>query len=215
MKCVDIEALLCDYVDGALGQPERAEVESHIASCDACAGLLADSQSAVQFLSGVDPLEAPPELVTRILYQTHGAKPAHHHEVERPRGWFNRLFQPILQPRFAMGMAMTILSFSMIGKMAGIPQRPLSAADLEPGRILASIDTKAHRAYDRLVKYVDNLRLVYEIQSRLGEWSAQEEQASAEQGRRNRRVEPAIPAVTTPDATEPAATGDDKRESRK
>lgn len=209
MKCVDIEALLCDYVDGALGQPERAEVDTHIASCDACAELLADSQSAVRFMSGVAPLEAPPELVTRILYRTHGAKPQHQ-EVERPRGWFSRLFQPILQPRFAMGMAMTILSFSMIGKMAGIPQRPLSAADLEPGRILASIDTKAHRAYDRLVKYVDNLRLVYEIQSRLGEWSAQEEQASAEQGRRNRRIEPAIPAVTPPDATE-----DDKRESRK
>ncbi len=210
MKCVDIEALLCDYVDGALGQPERAEVDTHIASCDACAESLADSQSAVQFMSGVDSLEAPPELVTRILYQTHGAKLRNPEVEPLRRGWLSRLFQPILQPRFAMGMAMTILSFSMIGKMAGIPQRPLSAADLEPGRILASIDTKAHRAYDRLVKYVDNLRLVYEIQSRLGEWSAQEEQASAEQGRRNRRVEPATPAATPLDATD-----DDKRESSK
>ena len=134
MKCVDIEALLCDYVDGALGQPERAEVDTHIASCDACAELLADSQSAVRFMSGVAPLEAPPELVTRILYRTHGAKPQHQ-EVERPRGWFSRLFQPILQPRFAMGMAMTILSFSMIGKMAGIPQRRRAAAFSSPSQI--------------------------------------------------------------------------------
>ncbi len=204
MKCVDIDALLCDYVDGTLGQAERSTVDSHIRTCADCAALLADSRSAVQFMSGVDDLEAPPELVTRILYKTHfEAKQPEAPAAGGRLGWFGRLFGPILQPRFAMGMAMTILSLSMIGKMAGIPQRPLTSADLEPASILSSIDTRAHRAYDRLVKYVDNLRLVYEIQSRLGEWSAQEEQA--EQGRRNnKRVEPAIPAVTP-----------DEREARK
>lgn len=198
MKCTDIEVLLCDYVDGALGEAERAQVDLHVASCTPCAEMLADSQAAMSFLGKVEDIEPPAELVTRILYQTHveEKRPA-----AEPRSWFARLFQPVLQPRFAMGMAMTILSFSMIGRMAGIPQRPLSTADLEPARIWTAIDTRAHRAYDRLVKYVDNLRLVYEIQNRLGEWSAQEEQASAEQGRRNRRVEPAIPAVT-PDERE-------------
>jgi anti-sigma factor RsiW len=199
MKCVDIDALLCDYVDGTLGQAGRTQVDTHILGCADCAALLSDAQSAVQFMSGAGPIEAPPELVTRILYKTHfEAKAA---GAAAPRGWFSRLFQPILQPRIAMGMAMTILSFSMIGRMAGIPQRPLTAADLEPANIVAAVDMRAHRAYDRLVKYVDNLRLVYEIQSRLSEWSAQEEQASAEQGRKNRRVEPAIPAVT-PDERE-------------
>jgi hypothetical protein len=32
-----------------------------------------------------------------------------------------------------------------------------------------------HRSWDRAVKYYQNLRLVYEIQSRLQEWSAEEE----------------------------------------
>ena len=199
MKCADIDALLCDYVDGTLGEAGRVQVDTHVQSCAECAALLADSQLAVHFMGAVDDLEAPPELLTRILYKTHmeDRRPA----AERSRSWFGRLFQPILQPRFAMGMAMTILSFSMIGRMAGIPQRPLTAADLEPARIWSAVDTGAHRAYDRLVKYVDNLRLVYEIQNRLSEWSAQEEQAAAEQGRKNRRVEPAIPAVT-PDQRE-------------
>jgi hypothetical protein len=208
MKCAEIEALLCDYVDGTLGEAERSQVDSHLPGCPACAELLADSRAAVNFMDSVADVEPPVELVTRILYKTHVEQKRPETE---PRSWFGRLFQPILQPRFAMGMAMTILSFSMIGKMAGIPQRPLSAADLEPAKIWSGIDTRAHRAYDRLVKYVDNLRLVYEIQNRLGEWSAQEEQASAEQGRRNRRVEPAIPAVT-PD--EPAA-GEREREKSK
>ncbi len=209
MKCVDIEALQCDYVDGALGQPERAQVDAHVAGCESCAELLTDSQAAVEFMAGLHTLETPPELVTRILYRTNGAREQQRQPEAERHGWLGRLFQPILQPRFAMGMAMTILSFSMIGKMAGIPQRPLTAADLEPARILSSIDTKAHRTYDRLLKYVENLKLVYEIQSRLNEWSAQDEQASAEQGRRNRQVEAAIPAIT------PKATAGDERESRK
>ena len=195
LKCNDIEVLLCDYVDGTLSDAGRAEVDGHVKNCDVCAELLADSQSAVHFMAAVSDVEPPPELITRVLYKTQVEKPM----VAMPRGqrgWLRGLFQPLLQPRFAMGMAMTILSFSMIGRMAGIPQRPLTAADLEPAKIWSAIDGGAHRAYDRLAKYVDNLRLVYEIQNRLGEWSAQEEQASAEQERKNRRVEPAIPAVT-------------------
>ncbi len=195
LKCNDIEALLCDYVDGTLGEAGRAQVDGHVKSCDDCAELLADSQSAVHFIAAVPDLEPPPELITRVLYKTQVEKPAAQALAQRG-GWLRGLFQPLLQPRFAMGMAMTILSFSMIGRMAGIPQRPLTAADLEPAKIWSAIDGGAHRAYDRLAKYVDNLRLVYEIQNRLGEWSAQEEQASAEQERKNRRVEPAIPAVT-------------------
>jgi anti-sigma factor RsiW len=199
MKCVDIEALLCDYVDGALGEAGRAQVDAHVQSCAACAEFLADSQAAVSFMSGAVAVEPPDELITRILHRTQTEPAAQRAAKESPRGiggWLGRLFQPVLQPRFAMGMAMTILSFSMIGRMAGIPQRPLSAADLEPAKIWAAIDTRAHRTYDRMVKYVDNLRLVYEIQNRLGEWSAQDEQESAKQERKNRQVEPAIPAVT-------------------
>ena len=196
LKCNDIEALLCDYVDGTLGGAGRAQVDGHVKNCDVCAELLADSQSAVHFMAAVVDVEPPPELITRVLYKTQVEKPAAAIASGKRAGWLRSLFQPLLQPRFAMGMAMTILSFSMIGRMAGIPQRPLTAADLEPAKIWSAIDGGAHRAYDRLAKYVDNLRLVYEIQNRLGEWSAQEEQASAEQERKNRRVEPAIPAVT-------------------
>jgi hypothetical protein len=196
LKCNDIEALLCDYVDGTLGDAGRAQVDGHVKNCDVCAELLADSQSAVHFMAAVADVEPPPELITRVLYKTQVEKPAAAKRDGQRGGWLRGLFQPLLQPRFAMGMAMTILSFSMIGRMAGIPQRPLTAADLEPAKIWSAIDGGAHRAFDRLAKYVDNLRLVYEIQNRLGEWSAQEEQASAEQERKNRRVEPAIPAVT-------------------
>jgi hypothetical protein len=82
-----------------------------------------------------------------------------------------------LWPRYAMGMAMTILSFSMIARFAGIEPRQLRPSDLDPVKIWASIDDHAHRTYDRAMKFYDNLRLVIEIQSRLKEWGDQEQSA--------------------------------------
>lgn len=197
MNCAEFEVLICDYVDGALDASGRASVESHVRNCSGCAALLNDSRAAVAFLEGVDKDVTPPEtLIASILYKTtHGDAPAAlTRDAARlghrpgPLEWLKNLFQPVLAPRFAMGMAMTILSFSMIGRMAGItPQRPVTAADLQPARILESIDVKLHRAYDRAVKYYENLRLVYEIQNRLNEWS-EDEQAQADREKKSRRV---------------------------
>ena len=75
-----------------------------------------------------------------------------------------------------MGMAMTILSFSMLGRLAGIEPRQLQPADLHPAAIWKTLDNRAHRTWERAVKYYENLRLVYEVQTRLQEWSEQEEQ---------------------------------------
>ena len=37
MNCAEIEILICDYVDGTLPAAEKAAVERHLATCDACA----------------------------------------------------------------------------------------------------------------------------------------------------------------------------------
>jgi len=97
------------------------------------------------------------------------------------KGWLARLLEPVLQPKFAMGMAMTILSFSMLGRFAGIPVRPLKAADLEPAKIWSTLEDKAYRSWERAKKYYDSLRLVYEIQQTLRDWNeTQDPQTGAE-----------------------------------
>ena len=209
LACDELEVLLCDYLDNTLAPGEREAVQAHLESCASCAELARDASAGVAFLDRVDAVEPPSELVTKILYQAPTAQPASEPAGRRSWfGWLRGLFEPILQPRFAMGMAMTILSFSMIGRFAGISQRQITAADLDPVRIWASLDAKVHRTYDRAVKYYENLRLVYEIQNRLREWSDQEEQAQAAQDRQARRtVEPA------PDA-QPAAAGDQRNDER-
>jgi hypothetical protein len=117
--------------------------------------------------------------VTRILQQVPTSQPA----TVKARGAFGklvgRILDPILQPRLVMGMAMTILSFAMLGRFAGIEARQLRPADLSPVKIVEASEDKLHRAWNRAVKYYQSLRVVYEVQSVLRELTETEEEAGA------------------------------------
>jgi hypothetical protein len=208
-----LEVVLCDYADGVLELDERQAVESHLSACAACSEFLRDIQAAAGFLRRVESPEPPPELVTRILYHAPGGGAPEQPAPERARGfggWFRGWF---LQPRFVMGMAMTMLSFSMVARIMGVPQRPPTMADFEPARVWASLDDKLHRGWDRAVKYYENLRLVYEIQARLQEWSREEE--SERKSQSGGALEPSSPgsdrgagaSVPAGSGAEPAKTG--------
>ncbi len=183
MTCAELEILLCDYMDGTLRSVERTALESHMSGCNSCAELAKDAAGAVGFMERAAVAEPPAELLTRILHETPSAR-----QLDRDRQpWWRKIFggwfQAILQPRYAMGMAMTILSFSMLARFAGIEPRQLKPSDLDPARIWATVDDRAHRAWDRAMKYYDNLRLVIEIQSRLKEWTDQEQSQKTENGK--------------------------------
>ncbi len=169
MNCADFEILLCDYLDGTLDRERRTELERHMQSCAACADLAADVRSAVSLAERAAVVEPPAELLTRILHIIPGNNAA----GKRP-WWRRRWIEPLLQPRYAMGMAMTVLSFSMLARFAGIEPRMLKPSDLDPVKIWLAADDRAHRAWDRTVKYYDNLKLVIEVQSRLKEWTEQD-----------------------------------------
>jgi hypothetical protein len=178
MTCAELEILLCDYVDGTLRAEERSALEGHLAGCGACTELAKDVTGVTAFIETVAPAEPPAELLTRILHVLPTGRPA-----TEKRSWWRNWFgwvHGFLQPRYVMGMAMTVLSFSMIARFAHIEPRQLSRADLDPVKIWAGIDDRAHRMWDRSVKYYDNLRLVIEIQSRLKEWTDQEQAQAAD-----------------------------------
>jgi anti-sigma factor RsiW len=196
MTCAELEILLCDYVDGTLRAEEKSALESHLAGCSACTELAKDVAGATAFLERVSAAEPPAELLTRIL---------HHAPQGRQRGqdrqpWWRRLFggwlESVLTPRYAMGMAMTILSFSMLARFTGIEPRQLTPQDLDPVKIWQSIDDRSHRIWDRAVKYYDNLRLVIEVQSRLKEWTDQEQAQATETSKQSAdsAAAPASPA---------------------
>jgi hypothetical protein len=146
--------------------------------------------------------EPPAHLAARILTETASGR---HGRLGKQRGgWFRSLVAPVLQPRLAMGMAMTILSFSMMARCAGVTPQQLRSGDLEPKKIWAAADDRIHRAWGRSVKFYEDIKLVYEIQSRLRDWT--EEQAEEERNAKASRPveERRVPAPTPP----PAGTED-------
>src|ERR1035441_9792152 len=108
MNCADVEILICDYLDGTLTAERKSAVERHLVQCPACAELARDSAAAVAFMGRAADVEPPPELITRILFDAPWSRGS-----AKPKGvrsWMAGILSPLLQPRFAMGMAMTVLS---------------------------------------------------------------------------------------------------------
>jgi hypothetical protein len=175
MNCSDFEILLCDYVDGTLDAARKQALEAHMRGCAACAEFARDVTGAVAFMERAEDVVVPQELLTRIAFHIPESA-GRTVQTGGVRALFAKWLQPVLQPRFAMGMAMTILSFSMVARFAGIEPRQLKAADLSPTKVWAVADDRIHRSWQRAVKYYDSLRLVYEVQSRYNEWTQQEDE---------------------------------------
>jgi anti-sigma factor RsiW len=170
MNCAEFESILADYVDGTLPTPERVAVDLHAAECAACREFKAEVTGMAALLERVEDVNAPAELITRIAYQAPRGRSRDALDVfgfwpELKSKWLD----PLLQPRLAMGMAMTVLSFSMLARCTGAPVQHLQAADLNPSRVLANFEDRMVRTRDRVVKNYENLRVVYEIESRLND----------------------------------------------
>ncbi len=171
MNCAQIEILICEYAEGTLGPVENAEVERHLAACEACAELARDSASALAFIERAAVVEPPPELITRILFDAPWSKAKNRTKF---RTWVSALLSPIRQPKFAMGMALTVISLSMLAQFV-VPVRQLRPDDLKPSAVWAAMEDRAARTWGRTVKFYDNLKFVYQIQTTLREWQQQDE----------------------------------------
>jgi hypothetical protein len=201
MNCGEVEVLLADYLDGTLSNEQRLVLERHTSQCTSCRALLEDASAAVSFLKRVDDVAPPPELITRIAY---GAPWGRVRLPFERQSLLSRLtskwLAPILQPRLAMGMAMTLLSFAMLERCTGIHVQHLQAADLNPIRIWGGVEDRAFRVKDRAVKYYENLRWVYEIETRLKTLQEQQDASEQRQNKANAgKAQKNSDGVTTPD----------------
>ena len=164
ITCNEFEILLADYLDGTLATEEKADIEEHRNACASCAELALDASGAMAFIERVAVVEPPPALVNRILLEV---KVGESRNVVK-LSWVERLLGQrgrfILQPRFAMGLAMAVISLAMVGRFWGA-----AASGVE-------------RSWDRTVKGYENLQLVYEVQTQLEEWAQERQAASETQG---------------------------------
>ena len=117
MNCRRVESLLGDYVDGALSIAEQRWVEDHFADCPHCAALREDMDLALGFLRQAPTVELPEGLVANILDSTVHAEPPAGGLVAAgvgSRSWGRPFLQPLFEPRFAMSVALAIVSFSIL-----------------------------------------------------------------------------------------------------
>ena len=158
-SCIQVEERLSDYLDNALTQTERVEFREHLDTCPRCAPLVAQVIHITESLRTLEPEPVPPVLVSKILDQTLGPRKT----KSSWRSWITLLWQP----RFATGVVTVLATLLIILHATGVRPSSLTAADLNPVNIFHSADRHAHLAFARSVKFVTDLRVFYEIQSRL------------------------------------------------
>jgi len=161
-NCAFTDERLSDYLDGNLSPAEAAAFSAHSAECANCAQTVALVSGLVNRMHKMEMLEEPPQLVAKILDATLGPRT----QKEGWKRWFD--WVPILwQPRFAMGLATVAALLVVISYTAGLTPAKLKKADLSPTNVFRSANRQAHMTYARGAKFVNDLRVVYEIQSKL------------------------------------------------
>jgi hypothetical protein len=91
----------------------------------------------------------------------------------RARQWASPVLTPALnfmsQPRLAMTAAMAFFSVSLLMNMSGVRMSDLKNVDLRPSAISTTASMRYNQTTARVVKYYENIRFVYELESRMKE----------------------------------------------
>jgi anti-sigma factor RsiW len=161
-NCTLTENRLSDFLDGNLSRAEAAAFEAHAATCAKCAPMVAEVRSLVLRMHGLEEVPVPPLLMTRIINATSGPRK----ESAGWKSWFS-WGNSLLQQRLLVGAATVMATILLVLYTAGISPTHLKHADLSPATVLRNANRQAHLTFAKSVKFVNDLRVVYEIQTRL------------------------------------------------
>jgi hypothetical protein len=197
MRCSQFEALLAEALDGdqeAAGQeaaegmgregaglagleslsPEiRQAFEAHRASCAACAPLYAEAREGMLLLRTMENVEPPRNLVHNILAATsraevQGAIPARSQVqpglLDRLRQGLRPTLGGLMHSRFVTSFCMAFFSISLTLSLTGVK---IGNIDWHPSALRKSAVLEYTQIEARVMRYYDNMRLVYEVQSRV------------------------------------------------
>jgi hypothetical protein len=181
MACAEFDALLSDALDGGLSSgltdKDREKFEAHRRVCATCGPMFAETQAGLQFLRTLEEVQPPAYLVHNILAATSGVESRRTVSAdgrtapfaERAREWWDSFFSPVTsfvrQPRFVMSFGMIFFSFSLALSIAGVKPADVAKVDLRP----AALRHAYNDAQIKVVKFYDNIRFVYEIESKVRE----------------------------------------------
>lgn len=176
LRCDEWEQLLTDALDGHLAPAQAAAFAAHSAECPSCADLLAHVRQGREWLGYLhaEP-EVPGDLVSRILDQTvgAGAVPVPVLAGAGPGTGVAAAAIPwrrnFHEMRLLMTVAMAFFSIALTLNLAGIKLSNLHMADLRPSSIGGALSRQFYGAQGSVVKFYNNLRFVYQLESRMRE----------------------------------------------
>ena len=202
LRCDEWENLLADALDGTLSAADQAAFTRHQNECALCAQMFKETDQGkawMQYLT-VEP-EVPAGLLGKILARTSETPgvgiPTGVAVPGLPTRPWRRMMLPavrqVLEPRLMMTAAMAFFSIALTLNLTGIKFTQLRAEDFQPSRMRANLTRTFYSTNEQVTKYYENLRLVYEMESRVREL------------RRTTESEPAPPPRETP--KQPARDG--------
>jgi hypothetical protein len=185
MQCSDFDLLLTDALDGVLTGASLSRFQVHGQTCSLCGPLLVEVDAGRKWLKDLAPVEPPFGLVENILVSTSGiatsrlranvsATPPRVSWLERVQAWISGnvlgamepIWATVKQPRFAMSFGMAFFSLSVALSVAGVKPTDLRQVSLRP----AALRHTYYSTQARVVRYYENIRLVYEVESRVREF---------------------------------------------
>jgi hypothetical protein len=198
MKCAEFDSRLADALDGAISGKELEAFRAHAEACSDCGPLFTQAQSGMNWLKSLAEVEPPATLVHNVLAKTSMIDPAMAPTLAavrsqgswlvRARQWASPVLNPALnfmaQPRLAMTAAMAFFSISLLMNMAGLRMSDLKNLDLRPSAITTNASLRYNQTTAKVVKYYENIRFVYELESRMKELK-KDSGTSGEQNKNN------------------------------
>lgn len=176
LRCEEWEALLVDALDGSLPASDRAAFTAHSEGCAGCADLLAHARQGQEWLEYLhtEP-EVPAGLVSKILDKTVGAGAIPVPVLVGPEQGAGAavaalpIRRSFHETRLLMTVAMAFFSIAVTLNMAGVKLSNVRLADLRPATIGNTLSRQFYGAQRQVVQFYDNMRFVYQLESKMRE----------------------------------------------
>jgi hypothetical protein len=171
-NCFEIENLLSEYVEGKLSDASLQMVRAHLNSCESCSLLVLELQFTLKLCRDFPELDPPPGLLEKILAVT-----TSQYEFVSWWDYLRELFRPLYaSPRFATGTLLAAISMSIVFNALGVNLSRVSLSDLTPRSLMERFDRVINVAYDSGLRRLNDLKILYQIQSRLDELKSKSEE---------------------------------------
>ncbi len=216
LSCADAELLFTGNADNTLHAADQAALDAHLSTCPACTDALAQARRGKAWLamlldSDVHP-EPPAGMVENILALTGGQPLGTKSTIapatpRKPAPWASVNLAAVsggmrraglFEPRLMLTAAMAFFSISLTLNVMGI-----HLYDLQPTHLRRTVTRTYFTANAHVVRYYENLRIVYELQSRLSELRHAAETTPAPANNKPAQPSNGQPQSTNPNSNSP------------